>query len=139
MTEKELRRLNRRELLEILINQTKEIASLRETIGRLETELDDKRVTIAEAGSMAEAALKLNGIFEAADKAAMQYIENAKRVEEENRRILEETRKKTKEMISEAEKICDGKVLEKNLPNKKGQGSRSGQAAGASRKRKSHR
>ena len=34
------------------------------------------------AGSMAEAAMQLNGVFEAADKAARQYLENVYRSEQ---------------------------------------------------------
>ena len=95
MTEKELRHLNRKELLEILIDQTKKINLLREKVQGLESELNERKIAITESGSMAEASLKLNGVFAAADKAAQQYLENARMNEAESRRLLEETREKT--------------------------------------------
>lgn len=114
MTEKEFRRLSRKELLEILIDQTKEINSLRETVKNLESELNARKIMIMESGSMAEASLKLNGLFADADIAAQQYLANAQINEEESRRILEEARKKTDEMIADAEKIRSAKIREAN-------------------------
>ena len=108
MTEKELRHLGRRELLEILINQTKEITSLRDMVQKLETELTERRIAIAESGSLAEASLKLNGIFAEADKAAKQYIENAGLIEKE-------AREKADEIVAEAEEIRSAKIHEANL------------------------
>ena len=127
MTEKELRHLNRKELLEILIDQTKKINLLRDKVQGLESELNERKIAITESGSMAEASLKLNGIFAAADKAAQQYLENARMNEAESRRLLEETREKTEaecrrlleetrekaeEMLAEAEEIRTARIRE---------------------------
>lgn len=49
-------------------------ARIRELRGRL----DDRQIKVNEAGSIAMAALKLNGIFETAQRAADQYLENLK-------------------------------------------------------------
>ena len=76
MTDKQLRKLKRVELLELMIEQGKEIEELKEDIARLEQELADRNILIEEAGSIAEAALKLNKVFEAAQEAADQYLEN---------------------------------------------------------------
>ena len=108
MTEKELRHLSRKELLEILIDQTKEITSLRDTVQKLENELTERRIAIAESGSLAEASLKLNGLFADADKAAKQYLENAGLIEKE-------AREKADEIVAEAEKIKAQKIEEGNL------------------------
>lgn len=78
MTEKELRRLNRRELLEMLIMQEKKLEQLQKKLDEAEAELSERRIAIKESGSIAEAALKLNGVFIAAQKAAEQYIDNIK-------------------------------------------------------------
>lgn len=78
MTEKELKRLNRRELLEMLIIQEKKLERLQKKLEVAEAELNERRIAIEESGSIAEAALKLNGVFIAAQKAAEQYIENIK-------------------------------------------------------------
>ncbi len=80
MTEKELKRLNRKELLELLLVQTKRADDLEIKLAEMEKKLQDRAIIEKEAGSIAEAALKLNGIFEAADKAALQYLENIKRL-----------------------------------------------------------
>jgi len=78
MTDKELKRLNRRELLEMMLEQSKIIDAQQTEIERLEKELDNKRLQIKNSGSIAEAALKLSGIFEAAQKAADIYLDNVK-------------------------------------------------------------
>mgnify|MGYP007097199618 FL=1 len=85
MTEKELRRLSRRELLEMLITRTMENERLTEELQQAQKELSDRKFIQEHAGSMAEAALQLNGVFEAADRAAKQYLENIRRMAEESR------------------------------------------------------
>ena len=79
MTSKELKRLSRRELLEMLIEQMKENQQLRSRLEQAEAGLETGGVVRLRAGSMAEAAMQLNGVFEAADKAARQYLENVYR------------------------------------------------------------
>ena len=79
MTEKELHKLKRAELLEMMLAQSREIESLQGRIEQLEAKLADKEIRIQESGSIAEAALKLNGIFEAAQAATDQYLENVRR------------------------------------------------------------
>lgn len=76
MTDKELRRLSRAELLEMLLAQMEENEKIKRRLQKTETALADRRIAVSEAGTMAEAALRLNGIFEAADRAAKQYLEN---------------------------------------------------------------
>lgn len=76
MTDKELRRLSRGELLEMLIARTEENERLREKLEQAEYELESRRIMLDEAGSIAEAAMRLNGVFEAAEAAAKQYLEN---------------------------------------------------------------
>ncbi len=76
MTDRELKRLSRAELLELLLDQTKENRRLRRRLKAAEEELAGRRIAVEQAGTMAEAALKLNGVFEAADRAVRQYLEN---------------------------------------------------------------
>ena len=80
MTEKELHRLSRRELLEMLIAQTAENDRLKTRLEQAEAQLQDRRIAIDKAGSLAEAALSLNGVFQAADAAAQQYLDNIQRI-----------------------------------------------------------
>ena len=75
---KDLRRLTRRELLELLVEQGQELERIRDERDRLKTELENREIKIANAGSIAEAALSLSGIFEAAQKAADEYLSSVK-------------------------------------------------------------
>ena len=75
---KDLRRLTRRELLELLVEQGQELERIRDERDRLKTELENREIKIANAGSIAEAALSLSGIFEAAQKAADEYLTNVR-------------------------------------------------------------
>lgn len=76
MTDTELRKLKRGELLELLLDQAKELERLEEENRSLKKKLEDRRIHIQNAGTMAEAAFALNGVFEAADAAVRQYMEN---------------------------------------------------------------
>lgn len=80
---RELKRLGRAELLELLLEESQENASLRSRVRELEKQLNDREIEIENAGSIAEAALRLNGVFEAAEEAAKQYLENIRRLAEE--------------------------------------------------------
>ena len=71
-----LKKLSRQELLEMLIESEKRVRQLEEELAEAKEQLEDRRIQIENSGSIAEAALKLNGIFEAAQAAANQYLEN---------------------------------------------------------------
>lgn len=79
MTEKELRRLKRGDLLEMLLEQTREVERLRAELEATQKQLEDRRIMEMRSGSIAQAALELNKVFEAAQQAADQYLENVKR------------------------------------------------------------
>lgn len=83
MTDKELKRLSRGELLEMLLAQIKKNERLKQRLEEAQAALSDRWLAIDEAGTLAEAALKLNGVFEAADRAAQQYLENIRHRAEE--------------------------------------------------------
>lgn len=73
MTDKELRRLRRDDLLQILIDQQRQNDELKAALEEAKLALEDKRIKINESGSVAEAAMRLNGVFEAAQAAVDQY------------------------------------------------------------------
>ena len=106
MTEKELRKLNRAELLELLLELSRENEALQAQLKQTEAALSDRRLQMEEAGSIAEAALRLSGIFEAAQKAADQYLssvsERTARQEEICIRMEAETKRKCDEMVERA-------------------------------------
>jgi len=83
LSDKELQRLKRGELLEILLDQSRENESLKlqleeksRMIEDLNSKLASRKIAIREAGTIADASLKLNGVFEAAQAAAQQYLDN---------------------------------------------------------------
>lgn len=76
MTAKELKRLRRSDLLEMLLDLSKENQALRQELAKARQQLQDRTIRIQESGSLAEAVLRLNGVFEAAQAACQQYEEN---------------------------------------------------------------
>ena len=58
MTDKELRRLSRGELLEMLIAQAAENDQLKNRLEQAEAQLRDRKIAISNAGSLAEAAFR---------------------------------------------------------------------------------
>ena len=78
MTDRELRKLKRVELLEIMLEQSKEIERLQAELAQVKEELENKKIAIESSGTLAEAALKLSHVFEAADEAAKIYLDNIK-------------------------------------------------------------
>lgn len=80
MTDKDLKRLRRDELLEILIAQSKKMDQMQAELDAARAALDSREILLREAGSIAEAALRINGVFEAAEAAAQQYLENIRRM-----------------------------------------------------------
>lgn len=82
MTDKELKKLSRRELLELLLEQTKRADELQRLLDEANQKLESRDIELNKAGSIAEAALKLNGIFQAAEAAAEQYVESVKKAAE---------------------------------------------------------
>ena len=111
MTDKELKKLSRMELLEILIDLSNENIELKNSVQELSYQLDNRNIMIGEVGSIAEASLKLNGVFEAAEAAASQYIENIKRIsesqEEISKQVEAKAQQKAEEMLKPLEKYVD--------------------------------
>lgn len=78
MTDKELKRLKRVDLFELLIAQSRENDRLRAELEEARSKLEARELTLKQTGSIAEAALRLNKVFEAAQAAADQYILSVK-------------------------------------------------------------
>lgn len=78
MTDKDLRHLSRAELLDILYEQQKRYEdSLAENQAR-GSSWRTGRFALRPPGSIAEAAIQVNGVFEAAQAAADQYLASVK-------------------------------------------------------------
>lgn len=79
METKDLSKLKRAELLEIMLAQSEEIDRLRKELAEKDRLLQDRQIAIAESGSIAEASLKLTKVFEEAQEAADLYLDNVRR------------------------------------------------------------
>ena len=79
MTRKELQKMGRRELIVLLLEISNENDRLRTQLSDAQRRLASREIRIKRAGSIAEAAMELNHVFEAAQSAANQYLENIKR------------------------------------------------------------
>ena len=111
MTEKELKKLSRAELLEMLIAQSKRADELQEKLEKAEEELHSRQLKVDEAGSLAEASLRLNGVFEAAQAASEQYLENIRLLNERQEEICAkreaESKAKAERLLTETKDSCE--------------------------------
>ncbi len=104
MIETELKKLGRRELLELLMEQTKENDELKKKLEDVSARLNNKEIAIDNAGSIAEAALEVNGVFETAQQACQQYLDNIQRLSEKQERVSERLERESRE---EAERVLE--------------------------------
>ena len=95
MTDKELRRLGRPELIEIIYQLEKSQEESRQEIARLQARLQDRTLRLSEAGSIAQAALQVNGVMEAAQAAADQYVQAAEADRQQARTELSDAQART--------------------------------------------
>lgn len=79
MTGKDLRKLNRYQLLELLVVQTERADRLQARLEATEKRLQDQDLQLTSLGSIAEASLQLGGVFQAAQEAADLYLDAAKK------------------------------------------------------------
>lgn len=79
MTDKQLSRLRRSELLEILLEQGREQERLQQELDTARQAVSQRELSIQESGSIADAAFRLNDVMGAAQRAADLYMENVRR------------------------------------------------------------
>ena len=108
MTDKEFKRLNRAQLIEIIYQLQLQIDKLNGQTQELERELADKRLRMSNAGNIAEAALEINDCFRSAQNAAEQFLSEIKAIREETeaerQRILTEAQAEAAAIIADAKK-----------------------------------
>lgn len=111
MTEKDLKKLNRYQLLEMLIIQTERANDLEKKLVEAQKKLDSRDVQMTVIGSIAEASMHLGGIFEAAQNTADIYLnavkERTKAIEEDAvlraEKILAEAKEKAQMILQDAQ------------------------------------
>ena len=108
MTDKEFKRLNRAQLIDIIYQLQLQIDKLSEQKQVLEIELADKRLRLSNAGNIAEAALEMNDCFRSAQNAAEQYLNEIKAIREEaeaeRQRILAQAQAEAEAIIASTKK-----------------------------------
>lgn len=111
MNQKPLNKQSKSEILEILLEKTKEVELLKKELESANKALADRELKIEKAGTLAEAALLLNGVFEAAEEATAQYLENIEKRSEEQDKLYEkkeaEYRKKIKHIRVQTKTECE--------------------------------
>lgn len=110
--EKELKRMKRRELLELLLEVTKENETLKKTVQLREEQLSSKEITVSKAGSLAEASLQLSGIFEAAQEAADTYLFNLEKANEKSNEIIRSAEQKAAQLEASSQQTA-GELLDR--------------------------
>lgn len=112
MTDRELRKLSRADLLELLVEQMKENDQLHAQLEAAQEQLAERKIELDKAGSIAEASLQLNGVFQAAQDACAQYIENIEQLSARQEQVCaqmqRETQVKCDRMIAEGQKPVPG-------------------------------
>ena len=78
MDDKEFRKLRREDLIEIIYQYQRREQRLTQENETLKSQLKDRNLQMEKAGSIAQAALALNGVFEAAQQAADQYLQSVR-------------------------------------------------------------
>ena len=103
MTDKELKRLSRVELIDIIYELQKQKEAADAQVVQLQDQLNTRELHIAEAGSIAEAAISVNGVFEAAQVAADQYLFSVKAATANMSEKMAATEKQRQSILQAAE------------------------------------
>ena len=106
MTDKEFKRLNRSQLIDIIYQLQVKQKELEDENLKLKEELADKRIRMSQAGNIAEAALAIHNVMQAAQDAAAQYLEEIRimriETEEKCQRLLEKAQKDADSIVAQA-------------------------------------
>ncbi len=118
MKKTELQKMSRLELIEIIYALQQEEKLLEEEKKKLEDTIANWTIQIEEAGSIAEAAIKINGVFEAAQTAANQYLDHLRKensqAETQISHLVENTKQEQALLLSQAQEQADSIVQEAN-------------------------
>lgn len=146
MTDKELKKLNRLELLELLVAQGKDLEACQNRLAEKDAEIERVKAQVTDAsmqidrlqmklktrtidetqpGNLADAAMEISGLFEAAQKTADEYIRKLKALQEEQEakaneklalieqeasKLLEDTRLRCSELERTTKIKCQDKI-----------------------------
>ena len=108
MTNKEFKRLSRSQLIDIIYQLQLKQEELTADNEKLSKALADKRLRVNKAGNIAEAALEVHNVMQAAQDAAEHYLEEIQiRADNEYQRILQEAKDQAAALIEKAQQEAD--------------------------------
>lgn len=123
MQAKELKRLSRRELVDVIYQLKQNEQQLQEKIDQLEKELRDKRIRLSLAGSVAEAATSITGVMAAAQMTADLYLNEIECMkadaETESKKIIAQAEQEAQKILADGQKRYNALVLRYNSDYKK--------------------
>ncbi len=102
MTDKEFKRLKRADLIEIIYRMQENEERYQAAISRMSKKLEDRKIKIDQAGSIAEAAVALSDVFAAAQSAADHYLWEIRQMHEAAQAELAAAREEAARIRAEA-------------------------------------
>lgn len=102
--------LSKNEMMMVLHDQEQEIEKLKSQVAELQAKLDGYEIKVSESGNLAEAAAKVSGLFEAAQRTVDTYLENMKRRDERAEAAFNDVQKQAEQIISEAEDVASKRL-----------------------------
>lgn len=119
MTDRELKKLGRAELLEILLSLSRENEQLRQQLAQANEKLETRDIAVKKAGTLAEAALTLNGVFEAAQAAADQYLYNFRDTQALCERLRSDAQRDADRIIADAQAQAEAREAKAKAQSEK--------------------
>lgn len=111
MTDRELKKMSRAALGKRLLEVMQENEELRCQLRIAGEKLADRQLRLENAGSIAEAAISVNGVFEAAQEAAAQYLENIRVLSKQQEEICAgldaQSRRDAERLLQETQRQCE--------------------------------
>lgn len=102
--------LSKNEMIMVMHDQEQEIEKLKSQVYELQAKLNGYEIKVSESGSLAEAAAKVSGLFEAAQLTVDTYLENMKRRDEEAEAAFADVQKQADQILSEAEAVANKRL-----------------------------
>ena len=102
--------LSKNEMIMVMHDQEQEIEKLKSQVYELQAKLNGYEIKVSESGSLAEAAAKVSGLFEAAQLTVDTYLENMKRRDEEAEAAFADVQKQADQILAEAEAVANKRL-----------------------------
>lgn len=102
--------LSKNEMMMVMHDQEQEIEKLKSQVAELQAKLDGYEIKVSESGNLAEAAAKVSGLFEAAQRTVDTYLENMKKRDERAETAFSDVQKQAEQIISEAEDVASKRL-----------------------------